>query len=306
MPVRIISLTPIDAQVDRVHAFDAPPPYRRPSFDFMNEEEVKAMNGDATMPTRRPCGKHRTASSNGPISDLLERLGIKKASKPSHWEMIASAVHEKHHHPHHDHDRADKEAHEHHGKWAMGEAWKAHVEEMVKSAEGKVLPFLEGGDVRILPVMPDEQLRDGEGQLPGGYPGQGLEGKGGWHRKHGHHGFGRHGGRFHSFSGRLHRALLHLSAPEAIAMAFVLGAGLGSILHFFFMVFLLFVRRMRVGRAGRREARAQRKAERRAARATRKAERKAAKAAKYNTASVSEETLPAYEDEETDRLVEKA
>jgi hypothetical protein len=47
---------------------------------------------------------------------------------------------------------------------------------------------------------------------------------------------------------RLHRALNNLQPVEALALAFVLGAGLGSILHMIFAITFLAVRRLRCGR----------------------------------------------------------
>lgn len=105
---------------------------------------------------------------------------------------------------------------------------------------------------------------------------------------------------------RLHRAMLHLSPAEAITLAFVLGAGIGSIMHLIFMLFLISIRRIRGGgcRSVRSEAR-------RAARRERRQARKAAKAAKRVgevrlEGEENEEVLPSYEDNEGDRLVEKA
>lgn len=99
--------------------------------------------------------------------------------------------------------------------------------------------------------------------------------------------------------------MLHLSPPEAITLAFVLGAGIGSIMHLIFMLFLISIRRIRGGRSPRCEAR-------RAARRERRQARKDAKAARNGGVrlegeeNVSEEVLPSYADGEGDRLVEKA
>jgi hypothetical protein len=64
---------------------------------------------------------------------------------------------------------------------------------------------------------------------------------------------------------RLHRAMRNLRPAESLALAFVLGAGLGSIFHMLFMVTLLLTRRIRCGRMSKEERRA-RRAERRARR----------------------------------------
>lgn len=102
---------------------------------------------------------------------------------------------------------------------------------------------------------------------------------------------------------------MHLSPPEAITLAFVLGAGIGSIMHLVFMIFLISLRRIR-GHAGCRRSSASRE-ERRAARKERREARKAAKAAKKEgrvrlEGEEQEEVLPSYAEGETDRLVEKA
>jgi hypothetical protein len=103
--------------------------------------------------------------------------------------------------------------------------------------------------------------------------------------------------------------MLHLSPLEAIILAFVLGAGIGSIMHLIFMLFLISIRRIRGARSPRCQARRAAKKERREA-------RKAAKAAKRAgingngqvrlEGEENEEVLPSYADGEGDRLVEKA
>lgn len=114
---------------------------------------------------------------------------------------------------------------------------------------------------------------------------------------------------------RLHRAMMHLSAPEAITLAFVLGAGIGSIMHLIFMLCLISIRRLRGGGLCHRSARCE---VWRAERQKRREARKAAKAAKRegrlrlddsNTTAQpggGEEVLPSYAEGEADRLVEKA
>jgi len=107
----------------------------------------------------------------------------------------------------------------------------------------------------------------------------------------------------HILMPRLHRAILHLTPPEAIALAFVLGAGIGSIMHLIFMFFLISIRRFRG------QGRGKRCKERRERRRMRKEARKAAKLTrdgKIVLAEVEGEVLPSYQDGEGDRLVEKA
>jgi hypothetical protein len=97
---------------------------------------------------------------------------------------------------------------------------------------------------------------------------------------------------------RLHRANLHLTPPEAIALAFVLGAGIGSIMHLIFMFFLISIRRYRGQGRGRglgvREERRERRRMRREARD------------KLIKIKAQGEMLPSYQDGDGDRLVEKA
>ena len=106
----------------------------------------------------------------------------------------------------------------------------------------------------------------------------------------------------HILMPRLHRAILHLTPPEAIALAFVLGAGIGSIMHLIFMFFLISIRRFRGHGSGgckeRRERRRMRKEARKAAKLTRDG--------KIALAEVEGEVLPSFQDGEGDRLVEKA
>ncbi|EIW72960.1 hypothetical protein TREMEDRAFT_70870 [Tremella mesenterica DSM 1558] len=280
-PIRIINLS--SGEITTVQSFDTPPPnlLRIP----VSSEDTHNEGDDAIrfqpMPFRRPCPNHRIPS--GPLGSLLAKFGL--GPSPSRWEQVAKEVHA--------HSRPEG------GMMAkMSEGWRAHVEDMVRQAQDKVVPIMEGGGVKILPFVPEQRGKD---KMMNN--GQGLEGHDGWHKKHGH-GYGHMHGHHHAptFSGRLHRALHHLSPAEAIAMAFVLGAGLGSILHFFFMLFLLSLRRLRGGCKSREERRAAR-AERRALRKARKAGRVALPVTPIEE---GEEVLPAYGDVETDNLVEKA
>ncbi|WRT63212.1 uncharacterized protein IL334_000115 [Kwoniella shivajii] len=95
-----------------------------------------------------------------------------------------------------------------------------------------------------------------------------------YHHSHRHgHGHG-HGHRHVSktISARLNRALKNLKPVESIALAFVIGAGLGSIIHFFFMIFLLSFRFFKAGCPNKAERRARRAARRQARKAGRTAE----------------------------------
>lgn len=82
-------------------------------------------------------------------------------------------------------------------------------------------------------------------------------------------------------------------------MAFVLGAGIGSILHFIFMIFILTIRLFRCNRTTWAERRAGRKARRAARRAVRREGR-------VRLEGEEAEVLPSYAEGETAKLVEKA
>ncbi|WVF66544.1 hypothetical protein IAT40_001284 [Kwoniella sp. CBS 6097] len=266
--------------------------------------------------------------------------------------------------------------------------WKDHVDSMIshhhldsyQSPSGededgaKLLPFLEGGNIRLMPLLSDDAhhdhehkhwmsgsggngdrtpeikwwraigrgrwlVKDNAGEWreprPDEMPPRRGGGRGEHHHhahqggmmmtkegdevhghRHGHH--GQHGHRYRmakSVAGRLHRALKNLKPAESIALAFVIGAGLGSILHFIFMLFLISIRSFRCGRRSRialrdgdgngyegmtwEEARRARKMARKEARKARKAERKVRRAQNQPEG----ELLPAYEEGEQVRLV---
>lgn len=103
----------------------------------------------------------------------------------------------------------------------------------------------------------------------------------------------------------------NLCPTEALALAFVLGAGLGSIIHFCFMVLLLTVRRFRCRGMTREERRARRHA-RREERRLRKEERRAAREGRLRLEGEDSivrddkaqgEVLPPYEEGEAVTLV---
>ena len=196
----------------------------------------------------------------------------------------------------------------------LWESWRAKVEEMVKSAEGKVVPLLEGGIVKILPVdlasdptrhRPEHELEhkheDEHEHKHKNEDEHHRHGHGHWHHGPHDHDHGHRHHRHHSFGMRLHHALHNLSVAEAFTMALVLGAGVGSILHFFFMVLLLSMRRWRCRSDARRQARA---ALGRIVLVD--ADEKAAIPVVAGQEARDGEVLPSYEDHETARLVEKA
>jgi hypothetical protein len=98
----------------------------------------------------------------------------------------------------------------------------------------------------------------------------------------------------------------NLTPTESLALAFVLGAGIGSILHFFFMLFLLTVRRFRCGKADRRARREARRQARRQRKEARRALEGRVRLGEVADADIKEaEVLPAYDEGETGRLVEE-
>jgi hypothetical protein len=98
----------------------------------------------------------------------------------------------------------------------------------------------------------------------------------------------------------LQRAISSLTPTEATIFAFVIGAGIGSILHLIFMLILISIRRMRGLKCKSRE-------ESREARRARRAARAASKSGgAVKLVGGAGEVLPAYGEGEADRLVEKA
>jgi ABC-type Zn2+ transport system substrate-binding protein/surface adhesin len=124
------------------------------------------------------------------------------------------------------HDRVEDGIH------PMLDAWKMHVAEMVKGAEDKVVPILEGGVVRILPVMGDAGIASGSGPTEmqakhrEGLKHEHGDGKDHKHHAHSHHSHshGHHGHRkAHAFGDRYvsiytqHIRLSH--SPTLVALA---------------------------------------------------------------------------------------
>lgn len=96
----------------------------------------------------------------------------------------------------------------------------------------------------------------------------------------------------------------NLRPAESLALAFVLGAGLGSILHMVFMLTLLLSRRIKCGRLTKEERQARRQA-RRQRRADKKAAKKGGVRLEGDDEAICvlrapevEEGLPRYEDGE--------
>jgi len=241
--------------------------------------------------------------------------------------MIHSAV------EHHQHQPSGDE---HEAQMDGLENWRHRIESMLHDKEGQGIRPLE-----VLPGMFKEHkgdkvvvtYRDANGNLiepsvimhehkeHNKHGWSALEGKNGvkkHHHKHHEHHYakhhGHHGHRHHkSFGGRLHHALRHLTPSEAITMAFVMGAGIGSILHFVFMLFLLGARRWRCSpqereerRAIRKANKAARKAERAERKAARKADRAERKALKHGSIKLEgEDVLPGYAESEAREVIEE-
>ena len=103
-----------------------------------------------------------------------------------------------------------------------------------------------------------------------------------------------------SLTPRLERALSSLTPTEATIFAFVIGAGIGSILHLIFMLFLITTRRMRGLKCKSRQERREARRARREARAASKSE------GALKMVGGEGEVLPAYGEDEGGKLVEKA
>ncbi|WWC67303.1 uncharacterized protein I206_101211 [Kwoniella pini CBS 10737] len=201
-----------------------------------------------------------------------------------------------------------------------------HFKGQIENVENKIIPLLESGSVKILPF--EKFSEDDEMKLPNEIQQEEMKWwrhleedkwivrqgvKGEWrlpnseelppieiqhqssHHHHGHqHG---HGFMANTIPGRLHKALGNLKPIESIVLAFVIGAGLGSIIHFFFMLFLLTFRYFKAGCPSKEERRSRRLA-RKEARKAKKAERRGLILSSNSIQGQDgeeEELLPAYE-----------
>lgn len=126
----------------------------------------------------------------------MARLGITSpearphAHRPHHgdhsderWEVV-SALHEK------------EAAHQ------VFKSWREYIEEMAGPTRDRVLPIIEGGSVRILPVDMTGQVDQAaphrhHGDAHAGW--KSLEGSNGVKKHHHHHGHGSHAGQPRSF-----------------------------------------------------------------------------------------------------------
>ncbi|WWC97565.1 hypothetical protein V866_004449 [Kwoniella sp. B9012] len=245
-------------------------------------DEIKTL----PIELKKPCHGHNNQPS-GPLGSLLAKFGL-ISPRPSHR-----------------HGHAFDEKME-----SIHESLMDHFKEHMSEVEDKVVPFLEGGSVRLHPLENDlteqeseltlssapEKLKiwryleddkwlirsgiNGEWRVPTedevppkfvvhhnheNENGSSSEMEHAHRHGNGHeHGHGHERGRWmaKTMTGRLHRALKNLKPIESICLAFVIGAGLGSIIHFFFMLFLLSFRYFRSGCPSREEKRARRQARR--------------------------------------------
>ena len=160
--IRIITLS--GAPVENLHAFDTVP--------------AKDIHWDAgPAPQHRPCNKAKGyTSSPGPLGTLLSHFGLaspREENPPDHGS---------------DADEFGE----------MVEVWKHHVADMMQDAENKIIPLMEGGVIRILPVTNEAGGRDMDAKNKHLEHAvwKSLEGKEGIrHVHHGHH-------KAHSFGGR--------------------------------------------------------------------------------------------------------
>lgn len=136
-------------------------------------------------PAHMPCGK----GQGSPFTDLLTRLGLVRPHPGHHHGHEQGSMHE---------SAANSDEHHHENEYKVVKAWKHHVEEMM----GKVVPVLEGGDVRILPFTEDDrdkfEAEQVNGHGHGHGHGHGNEYMVGQKYEHGHghgreHGQGRGG-----------------------------------------------------------------------------------------------------------------
>jgi hypothetical protein len=148
------------------------------SHSLQNEGEMRIMPHPHPA-AHMPCGKSNLGST---FTDLLTRLGfVRPQHNHDHGHghdqgyMHGSAVHA--------HDR------HHENEYKVVKAWKHHVEEMM----GKVVPVLEGGEIRILPFTEDDRVKfeaeqiNGHGGHMAGQKYEHRHGHGGYLRAHGGH-----------------------------------------------------------------------------------------------------------------------
>ncbi|WVQ72248.1 hypothetical protein IAR50_001797 [Cryptococcus sp. DSM 104548] len=312
-------------------------------FDIAQPEEVSpwsevAVDQEAPiapMVGGKPC--HGQSFKSGPLSSLLSRLGLSSIS----YSAISNTEND---------EQVDQAI----PKQPIGlDAQRESLLATLRSRLPGHIPFLEGG-VRIPTpysgVEPAEwkpaendrtpeikwwrpakngrwEVKEGagewrvasKGERPPKFSGMGVP------AEKAKHGGSRKGWKHHHHKGfslaRLHKALKHLSAVESTALAFVIGAGIGSLLHLFFISLVLFSRQFgfclgpRFDKFGRRCS--HKSEEKRARRAAKKAERKARKekrkAGKIEGTLRLEgedrlgeaEELPAYHDNEQAPLLDE-
>lgn len=193
-PIRIITLTG-NGPVENLNAFESLPAKEIAQSLPLNlaiEAGVKApCHGQHLAPYGS--GQHKGQGSSsffpGPIGALLSRLGINRGS------------HEEHRHGWHSHSESSIST----GRHRLFDALREHMEDV----QGKIVPLMEGGMVKILPIM-NENSEDGFASVEDvderqdehhHRHGDGEHSHHGHAGPHGHHGHHRHH-KAHSFGGR--------------------------------------------------------------------------------------------------------
>lgn len=186
-----LSAATASASPIRIIALSSPPEYL--PADAVHPESAV----EAKPPIAPPCHGAQAHSREGmvippgPIGALMARLGITSPNARPHGE----------HQPHHGEHLDDKwevmsAVHEKEAAHRVMDDWKHQVEEIFRPAGDRILPIIEGGSVRILPVNMDGQFSRPagvHGHRGDAHPGwKSLEGANGV-KKHHHHAHG-HGG----------------------------------------------------------------------------------------------------------------
>ncbi|WOO85125.1 uncharacterized protein LOC62_06G008624 [Vanrija pseudolonga] len=258
----------------------------------------------------------------GPLGSLLSRLGLNRPGRasPMGFERLGG-----HHGP---------------GPVIIDLGAPEQLHSRPRPHRPDIVPVLEGGVVRILPVVNNAGgvqpaaplLNDADTEHHHGhsvYHHHGhTHGHAGHHGVAVHHGYqGHYGGRhpeahatldamlykWDMFRTRLGKGLTDLPVP---IRSFVIGALVGAVLQVLFSLIFLGIRlgcrggSCRERRAARRAARQERRAARRAAKEARRAS-KSTKSARDEKAAeagftIDDEVLPSYAEGETDRLVNTA
>ncbi|WWC90194.1 uncharacterized protein L201_005127 [Kwoniella dendrophila CBS 6074] len=245
-----------------------------PQQDQDQENQFKALPISFDTIRKKPCHGEGSSSRFGPLRSWFGNLG-------SGWKNR-----------HQDYEREREESLE-----SVNYKLLNHFKEHFHEVEDKVVPLLEGGSIRLHPL----DIQESELTLFNDDKDNGLDRnhhhahahKHGNQHEHGHGHRHRHGWMANTLPGRLQKALNNLKPFESIVLAFVIGAGLGSILHLFFMLCLLSFRYFKYGRShSSREERISRRENRKS--------RKNGNSVRFADQvqyQEQEELLPAYEEQ---------